>query len=303
MVTFISLGFGATITLLLIGVFRGNRGGRTVTIRDRVEQLAPEAHAHDAYDDSFAERLLLPLGRWFMYTLGTATPSRLTQAVAERLNTAGMSITPGRFVAVWLTFALIIPVTLFVVSAPIVGVSAPMLIMFGAWIGLGGYLPWFFLQRAAGKRTQEIDRRLPDAIDLIVTCVESGIGLQAAMIKVSEYVEGPVADEFTRVSREVSVGRERAEAMEAMADRTGSREMRLLVRAIVQAEQMGISIGSVLRNQADEVRERRKQKAREKAGTIPVKITIPTVLFIFPTIFLLVLGPVALNTMEFFAER
>ncbi len=138
---------------------------------------------------------------------------------------------------------------------------------------------------------------------MIVTCVESGLGLQAAMIRVAEHLDGAIALEFRQAAREVAMGRPRDETLTAMAERSGSRELRLLARAIIQAEQMGVSVGQVLRNQSRELRERRRQRAREKANMVPVKITIPTVLFIFPTLFLLMLGPVALNMFEFFGAQ
>ena len=158
------------------------------------------------------------------------------------------------------------------------------------------------LRRRAQKRVKRIDKDLPDAIDLIITAVESGLGLQAAMMKVTEFIEGPISDEFSRSGHEVSLGRARDEALYAMGDRCGSRELRLFVRAVNEAEQMSISVSRVLRNQSSEIRERRRQRAREQANTIPVKIAIPTVLFIFPTLFLLILGPVALRVVEFFDE-
>jgi tight adherence protein C len=289
------MGFGAAAMLLVIGAFRPNRN---TLLRERVEKLgvAPEI---DEYDESFRQRVIAPLVAWLGHIGGTLLPTRVPLAVATMLRQAGWSTPPGRFISIWLgtgagLFTLMLLVLL-PAGSPVVAVG-----LASAIGSVGLYLPWMLLRRAARGRGRLIDRQLPDAIDLIVTCVESGLGLQAAMLKVAEHFDGPVSEEFNRASRDVAMGRPRDEALHAMAERSGSRELRLLVRAIVQAEQMGVSIGHVLRNQSSELRERRRQLAREKANMVPVKMTIPTVLFIFPTLFLLMLGPVALQMMEFF---
>ena len=147
---------------------------------------------------------------------------------------------------------------------------------------------------------REIERTLPDAMDLIVTNVEAGLGLQAAMLSVADRFEGPISVEFSRVVRDISIGRSREEALFDLASRTGVADMRLFAHAIAQAERTGISVGRVLRTHARENRERRQQRAREKAGKIPVKMTIPTAIFIFPTLLMIVLGPVALKAYEQF---
>jgi tight adherence protein C len=291
----IAVAFGTAATLLMIGVFRPNRNS---LLRERIEKLGVVSEI-DEYDESFHERVIAPSLAWLGRASRALLPSRVPLTVATMLREAGWSTPPGRFIWIWLgsgggLFALMLLILL-PAAAPLVAVGLSLVVG-----GVGLYLPWMLLRRAARGRGQMIDRQLPDAIDLIVTCVESGLGLQAAMLKVADHFDGPVADEFNRASRDVAMGRPRDEALHAMAERSGSRELKLLVRAIVQAEQMGVSIGHVLRNQSGELRERRRQRAREKANMVPVKMTIPTVLFIFPTLFLLMLGPVALQMMEFF---
>jgi len=292
----ISIAYGAAAALLLIGLFRPNRNS---PMQGRIEKLGV-AIPRDEYDESFHARVVAPLIAWLTGLGRPLLPSRVPRAIAEMLRQADWGMSSGRFLAIWLGAGLglflLALVALLPAGSPTVAIGLS-LVMGGA----GLYLPWLMLRRSAQRRRRLLDRQLPDGIDLIVTCVESGIGLQAAMMKVSENFDGPISQEFQRASREVAMGRPRDEALHAMAERTGSRELKLLVRAIVQAERMGVSIGHVLRNQSQELRERRRQAAREKANKVPVKITIPTVLFIFPTLFLLLLGPVALNMLDFFS--
>ena len=160
--------------------------------------------------------------------------------------------------------------------------------------------PRRWLQGKAAARTKSINKELPDAIDMIITSVEAGLGVQQAMATVAEKFKGPIGEEFGHVIAETNIGRPRSEALTDMAVRTGSRDVRLFVRAITQAEQMGISIGGVLRNQSSEIRERRRQEAMERAARIPVMMTIPTILLMLPTLFILILTPVCLNAMESF---
>ena len=122
------------------------------------------------------------------------------------------------------------------------------------------------------------------------------------MLSVSQRFKGPLADEFGRIIRETSVGRPREEAIEAMAERVGSKDIQLFARAISQAARTGIPIGKVLRSQAIEIRRRRRSMAREKAGKMPVKMTILTVAFMFPTLFMVLLGPVVLSMQDMLGQ-
>ena len=293
----LGLLFGLTVMLAFIGMLRPTQ---LDAVQRRMERYGVEPDREDEMAASLFERVIMPTVAWFVARVSKLLPTRFTANVGEQLEAAGWEISASRFVAGWLTMGLLIPAATLALVLMLGGGGAGLLAAFGAWIGLGLYLPWMALRRRITGRTKDVDHNLPDAIDMIVTAVESGLGLQAAMLKVAEHIEGAVGELFREASREVSFGRSRAEALAAMADRSGSREMRLFVRAVVQAERMGISIASVLRNQSREIRDRRQMAAREAANKIPVKITVPTVLFIFPTMFMLILGPVVLNVMSYF---
>lgn len=290
-------GAGLTVALTVLGTFRPNR---MKVVDARLKRFGVQAEGADEYDASFYERVLQPLLASIAERGGKVMPARFLEDVDERLREAGVRVTATRFVTLWAGFAVVLP--LLALAFVLLGgaASRTLVFIFGPWIVVGCYAPWLLLRRRARQRTEALDGNLPDAIDLIVTLIESGLGLQSAMMRTADHLGPPIAEEFMRVSRDVSIGRTRAEALQAMADRNNSRELRLFVRAVTQAEQMGISIASVLRAQSVDLRERRRQRAREKANTVPVKITIPTVLFIFPTMFLLILGPVALNVADHF---
>jgi len=156
------------------------------------------------------------------------------------------------------------------------------------------------LNRAVEERQKFIQRGLPDIIDLLVISVEAGLGFEQALDRTIRSVPGPLSDEFIRMLGEVRAGSTRAEAMRALDARVEVAEIRSFVLAILQADTFGVSIGRVLRSQAEEMRIKRRQLAQERAQKAPVKMLIPMVFCIFPALFTIVLGPAALRIMANF---
>ena len=163
---------------------------------------------------------------------------------------------------------------------------------------IGIYGPRMWLLGRIKKRQKLIWKSLPDAFDLITASVEAGLGIDAAFARVLDKVTGPFADELGRTMREISMGRQRRDALMDMAERTGVDEFRSLVNSIVQAEAMGISIGGVIRIQTGVIRTKRKQKAEEQAFKAPIKMVFPLVLFIFPTIMIVIGGPAIIKMIN-----
>ena len=168
--------------------------------------------------------------------------------------------------------------------------------------GLGGaagfFLPDLLLYNAGVKRQAKIQLALPDTLDMLTVCVEAGLGFDAALAQVARNTSGPLAAEFARVLQETQIGNTRSQALRGMADRTTVRELRAFVTALVQAGELGIPVAGVLREQAKEMRLRRRQRAEAMAQKVAVKICFPLISCLFPALFVIVIGPGAINIMH-----
>jgi len=162
---------------------------------------------------------------------------------------------------------------------------------------IGFWLPFLLVSNLGTRRQEQIRRELPEALDLLTLSVEAGLGFDAALAQVAHSMPGPLAREFMRLLQEMQMGQRRADALRALATRTTVTELRTLATSLVQAADLGIPIATVLREQAREMRIKRRQYAEEKARKLPVKIMIPLVLCIFPVLFIVVVGPGAINIM------
>ncbi len=196
----------------------------------------------------------------------------------------------------------IVPIALIIFFVPL-----PFFNTLVRQIGLVGFvavgafvLPNKRLDAKVEEREVAIRRALPDTLDLLTICVESGLGFDQAVDRVVENVPGPLSREFARMLGEVTAGSSRADALRNLQERINSEEVRSFVLAMIQADTFGVSIGRVLRGQADEMRIRRRQEAQEKAQKAPVKMLIPMVFCIFPSLFIVILGPAALSILETF---
>ncbi len=163
--------------------------------------------------------------------------------------------------------------------------------------GAGAYVPWFWLSQQVTQRQKEIRQDLPDIMDFLVVCLEAGLSFDLALMRVVEKFKGEAGDEFARALREIQLGKNRKEALRDMADRVGIEELSFLVNAVLQAEQLGVGMAQVLHIQSDLLRDKRQQHIEEQAMKAPVKMLFPLIFFIFPSIFIVVLGPAILNIL------
>ena len=174
-----------------------------------------------------------------------------------------------------------------------------LLIAFGLGI-MGLMLPDTVVTFKAKGRRDRIQAELPDALDLLAVSVEAGLGFDGAITKLTEHMDGPLAEEFALSLGEMRIGESRSEALKKMSERVGSPAMAAFTRAVIQADQLGISLGRILRLQATEARNRRQAAAEERAMKAPIKMLFPTVLFIFPAMFIVILGPAFMNLSKLF---
>jgi len=239
---------------------------------------------------SLTVRVIGPLGDSLGTTLQALLPTNLVGGIEKRLIRAGQPVTLGGFLA---ATAL--------VEATLVGFAFLMLassgggglgfIALGLVLVIGIFLPKIWLDNRVKHRQKEILKSLPDAFDLVTTCVEAGLGLEAALAKVAEKTPGPFGEEIAVSLREVSLGKLRRDALKELSERTGVPDLSSFINAVIQAESMGTSIATVLRVQAETMRTKRRQRAEQQAQAAPIKMMFPLVLCIFPTLFIVILGP------------
>lgn len=242
-------------------------------------------------------RVLLPgiarLGRF----VRRFTPSGLTERLSKLLSYAG---SPPRWDAERLLAMKLIATAALGLLGVLYGLSSDAGLMRGltvvSLLSLGGYyLPELLLRSRAQKRQAEIGRALPDSLDLLSITVEAGLGFEAALERVAGRTGGPLGEELHRVVREMRLGEQRATALRNLSERSQVPELKSFVMAVVQAETFGISIGSVLKVQAHEMRVKRRQRAEERALKIPVKILFPLLFCILPALFVVLLGPAVIR--------
>jgi tight adherence protein C len=221
------------------------------------------------------------------------------EQIQQRLVAAGMAnVSTSGFLAAKALFAAvgaILGVAVWTSSGGIMG----FLLMLG--LSAVGYIaPGYVVGMRGSRRRDEVQAALPDALDLLAVSVEAGLGFDAAISKLTEHMKGPLIDELSLTLAEIRVGESRQDALKKLSSRVDSPELAAFVRSIIQADQLGISLGSILRVQAVDTRLKRQAAAEEKAMKAPIKMLFPTVIFIFPAMFIVVLGPAMINLGKLF---
>ena len=229
-------------------------------------------------------------------------PPRLARPADRLIGAAGMSdrMTGASFAgfALSLGFTILIAWVLFMLPG---GITQNELLLSVPIVGLGFGAPWIVVSGRANRRRNAIDLALPDLLDLLTVSVEAGLAIEAALVRVSERGKSPLHEEVRRSMSEIALGRRRRDALLALAQRVNVPPVASLVNAMNQADRSGMELGPVLRAQADQVRQRRRQRAESAAMKAPIKMLFPLVFFIFPAMFIVILGPAALNLKEVFA--
>ena len=284
----------ASLILWRVGALRS-------PIEARVSGLSSPAGPRRPIEAPFADRVVVPVLDGVVRAFVEFLPHRLIERTRRQLLSAGSPMSVQAFFTIVLLLWVFFPgVALFVILDG--SLSAVLVVVFVLGSAAGMASPFVLLRRRSRNRQLAIWRSLPDTFDMITVCVEAGLALDAAMRQVSSKLHGPLAEEIALVLREVGMGRPRREALEDMAYRTDVPEVTTFVHAVAQAEQLGTSLGRVLRAQGVSLRTQRKQRAEETARKAPVKMIFPLVFFIMPTFFIITIGPIAVRAIEFIGD-
>ena len=248
----------------------------------------------------FRERVLAPAASRLAAIPLKLSPRTNVEAITAKLVAAGLAsrLDASGFLALKGGATIAAGLAGFVLGAS--GSATNTLLLTPAFAAVGFIAPDWILNMKMRSRREEIRSELPDALDLLAVSVEAGLGFDGAVTKLTEHMSGPLIDEFALTLNEIRVGESRQVALKKMAGRVDATELSNFVRAVVQAEQLGISLGRILRVQAADTRLRRQAAAEEKAMKAPIKMLFPTVIFIFPSMFIVFLGPAMLTILKAF---
>ncbi len=299
------VAIGLAVVLIVIGL----------SARDPKESLQARLAEYSAREQAvsleeielslpFSERIIAPIVRGLAEFVRRFTPERTLETTRHKLDLAGnpQGWSPAEFFGVralaTVVLAGLIFILLTITSPEDIGIRILMTVIFAA---LGFFLPALWLGSKIRSRQNNIVKSLPDALDLLTVCVDAGLGFDQAMKKVAEKWDNELSRAFARTLQEIQLGKLRREAMRDMANRMEVTDVSSFVAAIIQAETLGVSIAKILRIQSDQMRMRRRQRAEEKAHQASIKMIIPMVFLIFPSIWVVLLGPAILQA--FFTEN
>ena len=253
---------------------------------------------------SLNDRLVGPLSDQVAGVVMRFLPRTDPAQIQSRLLAAGLgrSMTPQMYLAI--KGAVVGFSVLLGLMALIAGTAAPiiaiLLIVGGAALGIIG--PDFYINSRIRARGVTMQAELPNVLDLLCVSVEAGLGFDSALVKLSERMQGPLVDEFSLVLHEMRIGESRAAALRNLSERVDVPEVSQFCRALIQADQLGIALSRILRVQSHDMRIKRQLAAEEKAMKAPVKMLFPTVIFIFPAMFVVALGPAMLDLLKTFSS-
>ena len=292
----IALSVFGSVAFLVIGLGRRAPSGIESRIQEFRDRAVTAEEGELDLSIPFVDRVLKPGVEGLARLGGSVLPASVLANIEKQLVMAGNPMTPNTFVAIWAACAIFM--TGFVLFAVVavgatVGIQQAVVVLaFGA---IGWMLPRMWLTGKVKTRQKGIIKTLPDALDMVTTCVEAGLGLDAALARVAEKSKGALAEEITRMLRDVAMGKLRRGALLELAERVGVEEMTSFINSVIQAEQLGVGIAQVLRVQSDQLRMRRRQRAEKAAHEAPIKMLFPLVLFIFPAFMLVILGPAVIR--------
>ncbi len=276
-------------------------GGQLDPVQARLQQIAVRARNLEELElqRPVSERTLKPIIEGLSRLVARFYPANTVRSLQLKLRQAGMDTVAVEFFLGVKGFAAIVGMVAGSAILNLMSNGDGTTTLLGVPVGLvlGFMAPDLYLSNKAGSRNQAILNALADALDLLTISVEAGLGFDAAIVKVTEKLKGPLSDEFKRAAGEQRVGKSRSEALRGISGRVDVKEFKNFISAIIQADQLGVSMSKVLRIQSEQLRTERRQRAEVKAARAPILIMLPTIGCIFPSLFIVILGPAVLSAM------
>lgn len=283
-----------SVTVGALAVYVGN--GVLRSQKSSGHRLASLSTRDDVLEQDFSQRAIAPVMQGFGRFALRFTPTGWVDRAQHKLVLAGRAERmDGNTWAAIRIISIAVGIGAMILVVPLVESPMMKLTVGGLILFLGFFGPEASLNRSISDRRKEMEKTLPDIIDLLVISVEAGLGFEAAMGRVVQNVPGELSKEFSRTLQETRVGVSRHDALRAMSERTDVDDLNSFILSLIQADQFGVSIARMLRVQADEMRVRRRQRIQERAFAAPVKMIFPMILCIFPSIFIVILGPAVIS--------
>jgi tight adherence protein C len=302
------LSFFLTVFLFIFGVLKG-RSHKKERVEKRISvflndepQIKKKEQALQHERESIFKQMVKSVFQDFKRSFRKRMPGEKAAKIEEKLQLAGIpfGMTPVDFRLLQTGLLVVFPILFGGYGALLNGGAGLIFIFAVVGILAGLALPHFYLKQKTKVRNRFALRELPDILDLLTVSLEAGLGFDGAVSKVVSKKEGVIADEFHRCLEEIRLGKTRREALSAIRDRLDVNEVKSFISSILQAEKLGVGMVQVLRVQSSDVREQRKQRAEEEAMKAPIKMLFPLVLFLFPSLFIVLLGPAIIQFIQAF---
>ncbi|WP_214658644.1 type II secretion system F family protein [Candidatus Formimonas warabiya] len=273
-------------------------------IEKRLKQIkqkaVPKHEINEELQRSFFDRVIRPILKWVSLITSRFTPVKKRVDLEKKLLLAGrpMGLTSYEFISLYYAMAVLFGlISCSLAFAARLNILTQMVC--GLWgLFLGYFMVELYLRMKTRSRQEQISKQIPDVLDLLTVSVEAGLGFDSALSRVVQKVKGPISAEFSTALQEIKMGKQRKDALKDLGSRTGVEELNAFISAVIQADQLGVSIGNVLRVQSAQQRNARRQRIEEKAMKAPIKMLLPMVFFIFPTIFIVILAPAVIQLIE-----
>jgi tight adherence protein C len=304
---FVVIGVILIVAIILVFVgLRNPEDEREKLILERLEEFSQAGEEINLENlelaQPFTVRVIYPLARNLGQFASRFTPQNALTSLTRKIEQAGLptSLDPSIVLLLQFLAAGIFGGLLFIIFrvGPTKMPTGRVLLLSLVFGVLGFYMPQLWLGSKISRRQKEIRKALPDALDLLTICVEAGLGFDAAMAQVCEKWNSQLSMAFQRVLQEIQLGKLRREALRDMSERIGLSELTSFVAAVIQSEQLGVSLANVLHVQADQMRMRRRQIAEEEARKAPLKMLIPMALLIFPALIIVLITPAAIRLVQ-----